>query len=99
VVREWNKGKLPVLAAHPASAGHGLNMQEFSAADVAWFSITWDFELYDQLIRRIRRDGTQGHPDFNHLIVVKNTIDELKLAALRDKDLTQRALFEHRNTS
>jgi hypothetical protein len=57
---EWNKGLLPVMGAHPASAGHGLNMQEFSAADVAWFGITWDQELYDQLIRRIRRDGTKA---------------------------------------
>src|SRR5579863_5632821 len=46
--RLWNQGKLVVLAAHPASAGHGLNMQGASACDVAWFSITWDYELYDQ---------------------------------------------------
>ncbi len=76
-VREWNEGKLPVLAAHPASAGHGLNMQGASAAHVAWFSITWDYELYDQLIRRIRRSGTEATQIFNHLIVVKGSIDEL----------------------
>jgi hypothetical protein len=97
-VAAWNKGKLQVLAAHPASAGHGLNMQGASAANVAWFSITWDFELYDQFIRRIRRDGTLATQVFNHLIVVKGTIDELKLAALRDKDLTQRALLTALNT-
>lgn len=97
-VTAWNKGELPVLAAHPASAGHGLNMQEFSAEDVAWFSITWDYELYDQFIRRIRRDGTQAQQIFNHLIVVKDTIDELKLAALRDKDFTQRSLMSALNT-
>jgi SNF2 family DNA or RNA helicase len=97
-VAAWNKGLLPILAAHPASAGHGLNMQGASACDVAWFSITWDFELYDQFIRRIRRDGTQATQIFNHLIVVKNTIDELKLSALRDKDLTQRALLSALNT-
>lgn len=97
-VREWNEGKLPVLAAHPASAGHGLNMQGFSACDVAWFSITWDYELYDQFIRRIWRDGTQAVQIFNHLIVVKDTIDELKLTALRDKDFTQRSLLSALNT-
>lgn len=96
-VREWNEGKLPILAAHPASAGHGLNMQGFSAADVAWFSITWDYELYDQFIRRILRDGTNALQIFNHLIIVKGTIDELKLAALRDKDLTQTGLMRALN--
>jgi hypothetical protein len=96
-VREWNQGKLPVLAAHPASAGHGLNMQEFSAQDVAWFSIPWDFELYDQFIRRIRRDGTKAEQIFNHLLIVLGTIDELKLAALRGKDLTQTGLMRALN--
>lgn len=89
----WNAGKLPILAAHPASAGHGLNMQEFSAEDVVWFSIPWDYELYDQFICRIRRDGTQAQQIFNHLLIVKGTIDELKYAALGDKALTQTGLY------
>lgn len=92
-IAKWNRGELPVMAAHPASAGHGLNLQGASASHVAWFSITWDFELYDQFIRRIRRSGTEAHQIFNHLIVVKGTIDELKLSALRDKDFTQRSLL------
>lgn len=95
--RMWNQGKLAVMAAHPASAGHGLNLQEFSAEDVAWFSIPWDYELYDQFIRRIRRDGTKALQIFNHLIVVLGTIDELKLAALRGKDLTQTGLMRALN--
>ena len=95
--RLWNQGKLTVLAAHPASAGHGLNMQGASACDVAWFSITWDYELYDQLIRRIRRDGTEATQIFNHLITVKGTIDELKLSALRDKHMTQSGLMQALN--
>lgn len=97
-VREWNQGKLPVLAAHPASAGHGLNMQGASAANVCWFSITWDFELWDQLIRRIRRDGTEATQIFNHMLIVNGTIDELKLAALGDKDLTQSSLIRALNS-
>lgn len=96
-IAAWNAGKLPVLAAHPASAGHGLNMQGSSAADICWFSITWDYELYDQLIRRIRRDGTLATQIFNHLLIVKGTIDELKYAALRDKELTQTGLYRALN--
>lgn len=96
-VREWNQGKLPVLAAHPASAGHGLNMQEANACHVAWFSITWDYELYDQLIRRIRRSGNKALQVFNHLLVVKGSIDELKLAALGGKEMTQSGLMRALN--
>jgi hypothetical protein len=95
--RLWNQGKLVILAAHPASAGHGLNMQGASACDVAWFSIPWDYELYDQFIRRIRRDGTLATQIFNHLLIVLGTIDELKLAALRGKDLTQTGLMRALN--
>lgn len=94
----WNRGELPLLCAHPASAGHGLNMQGASACNVAWFGITWDFELYDQFIRRILRDGTNAVQVFNHLLIVKNTIDELKLAALRGKDMTQSGLLRALNT-
>lgn len=93
VIRRWNAGELPVLAAHPASAGHGLNMQESSAAHLVWFGITWDFELFDQFIRRIRRRGNDAQRIFMHLLVVKGTIDELKLQALHGKDMTQKALF------
>ena len=92
-LRRWNAGELPVLAAHPASAGHGLNMQESSAAHLAWFGITWDFELFDQFIRRIRRRGNHAQRIFMHLLIVKGTIDELKLQALDGKDMTQKSLF------
>ena len=94
----WNRGALPVLAAHPASAGHGLNMQGASAAHVAWFGLTWDLELYDQLIRRIRRDGTEATQIWNHLLIVRNSIDELKLAALEEKDTSQTRLLEALNS-
>jgi hypothetical protein len=96
-IRMWNKGELPMLCAHPASAGHGLNMQGASAANVCWFGIPWDYELYDQFIRRIRRDGTQALQIFNHLLIVKGTIDELKLLALAGKDLTQSGLMRALN--
>ncbi len=96
-ITAWNRGELPLLCAHPASAGHGLNLQGSSAANVCWFGITWDFELYDQFIRRIRRDGTEAVQIFNHMLVVKDTIDSLKLAALGDKDLTQSGLIRALN--
>lgn len=96
--RAWNAGELPLLCCHPASAGHGLNMQGASACNVAWFGITWDYELYDQFIRRIRRDGTLALQIFNHLLVVKDTIDELKYAALCGKEMTQSNLLRALNT-
>lgn len=93
----WNAGKLPIMAIHPASAGHGLNLQESSAWNIAWFGITWDYELYDQLIRRIRRDGTKAQQIFNHLLIVRNSIDELKLAALAAKKMSQDNLLQGMN--
>jgi hypothetical protein len=97
-IAAWNRGELPLLCAHPASAGHGLNMQGASACNVAWFGITWDYELYDQFIRRIWRDGTKAGQVFNHLLLVKGTIDELKLVALRSKDMTQSGLLRALNS-
>lgn len=96
-IAAWNRGELPLLCAHPASAGHGLNMQGASAANVCWFGITWDYELYDQFIRRIWRDGTRAVQVFNHLLVMQDTIDELKYAALCNKEMTQSSLLRALN--
>lgn len=96
-IGQWNRGELPLLFAHPASAGHGLNLQEGHAAHVVWFSATWDLELYDQFIRRLRRRGNEAQRIFNHLLIVQDTIDELKLSALTNKDTTQRALLNALN--
>ena len=97
-IAAWNRNELPILACHPASAGHGLNLQEGNAAHVCWFSPTWDLELYDQFIRRIRRSGNQAQRIFNHILAVRDTIDELKLEALKDKDTTQTRLLKALNT-
>ncbi len=94
----WNRNEIPVFPCHPASAGHGLNLQEGSAGHVAWFGVTWDLELYDQFIRRIRRSGNEAQRIVNHLLLVSGTIDELKLAALTDKDMTQGRLLKALNT-
>lgn len=97
-VLEWNQRKLPLLCAHPQSAGHGLNMQEGQAYNVAWFSVSWDWELYDQFIRRVRRSGNTQTRIFNHLLIVKGTIDEEKLESVSTKDFTERRLLTALNT-
>lgn len=94
IEQAWNRGELPVLAAHPASAGHGLNLQEGSAAHIAWYTMTWDYELYDQLIRRLLRQGTKAERIINYQIVAKDTIDEVKLGVLKSKARGQDALFQ-----
>lgn len=88
----WNEGKLPFLFGHPQSIGHGLNLQK-SGNHVCWFSLTWDFELYDQFIRRVYRQGNTNSRVFNHMIVAKDTIDESIVWALKSKDKKQQSLF------
>lgn len=92
-VAAWNRNELPLLAAHPQSAGHGLNMQEGQACNVAWFSVTWDWELFDQFLRRVRRSGNRQAQVFNHLLIIDGTIDETKLAAVADKNFTEGRLI------
>ena len=89
----WNRGEIPVLLAHPQAAGHGLNLQG-AGSHVAWFTLTWDYELYDQFIRRVYRSGTQAKRVTVHQFVARNTIDEAVLGALRKKRGGQTALFQ-----
>ena len=89
----WNQGKLPVLLGHPQSVGHGLNLQG-ACHHVAWHSLTWDFELYDQMIRRVRRQGQKSERVFVHHIMASGTIDEIILMALKSKNRGQQALFQ-----
>lgn len=91
-VAAWNRNELPVMAMHPQSGGHGLNIQEGQARHVCWFSVTWDWELYDQFIRRVRRSGNHNEQVFNHLLIIEGTIDEQKLAAVGDREFTERRL-------
>lgn len=81
----WNKNELPVMAAHPQSAGHGLNLQEGNGRHIVWFGITWSWEYYDQLIRRLRRSGNESDRIFNHMLIVPDSIDILKLTAVANK--------------
>lgn len=89
----WNAGELPLLFGHPQSMGHGLNLQEVGH-HVAWFAMTWDFELYDQFIRRVWRSGNKHGHVFVHHFLMEDTIDESMLYALKSKDRGQQALFK-----
>jgi hypothetical protein len=73
---EWNRSSLPRLALHPASAGHGLNLQH-GGSQMFWPELTWSSEMYDQTVKRFHRPG-QKKLCFNHLILARDTIDEEK---------------------
>lgn len=92
IVDDFNRGKIPVLLGHPASMGHGLNMQNV-CNHVCWFSITWDYELYDQFVRRVYRQGNSNDKVFIYRIVAKDTIDHAIVGMLSNKTATQNALF------
>ncbi|MCC8130418.1 MAG: DEAD/DEAH box helicase [Ruminococcus sp.] len=92
-IRRWNEGKLPVALVHPASAGHGLNLQD-GGSTMVWFGITWSLELYQQTIARLYRQGQSSKTVVIQHIVCKDTIDERILKALEKKDHSQAALIE-----
>jgi SNF2 family DNA or RNA helicase len=90
---KWNRGEISLLFGHPQSIGHGLNLQE-TGHHVCWHSLTWDYELYDQFIRRVLRQGNKAQKIFVHHIIARNTIDEVILATIKSKKGNQDALFE-----
>lgn len=90
-IADWNAGKIPVALIHPASAGHGLNIQE-GGHILIWFGLTWSLELYQQTNARLWRQGQKETVTIHH-IVTKNTVDEDVLAALASKDVTQEKLI------
>lgn len=92
IEKAWNNGEIPVLLGHPASVGHGLNLQG-SGYHVVWHSLTWNFEHYDQFIKRVLRQGNKHKRVFVHHILAENTVDEAVLTALRYKDTTQKSLL------
>lgn len=91
VIDEWNAGKVPILVAHPASAGHGLNLQH-GGRIMVWYGLNWSLELYQQACARLHRQG-QTKPVLNYHLIAKNTIDETVYAVLRRKDAGQEALL------
>lgn len=90
-IRRWNAGKIPVALIHPASAGHGLNLQA-GGCTLVWFSLTWSLELYQQTNARLWRQGQKETVVVHHL-VTKGTIDENVMVALAKKDTGQAALL------
>ncbi|WP_075979900.1 DEAD/DEAH box helicase [Bacillus massilinigeriensis] len=91
-IKEWNQGKVQVLLAHPASAGHGLNLQS-GGNIIIWFGLTWSLELYQQANARLWRQGQKQTVVIHH-IIAKDTIDERVMKVLEDKDVSQAALIE-----
>lgn len=91
-VAQWNEGKIQVLVTHPASAGHGLNLQK-GGNILVWFGNTWSLELYMQFNARLYRQG-QTKPVYIHHIVTKGTVDEKIIRALSGKKETQDGLMQ-----
>ena len=92
-IRRWNNGEYPVLLLNPASAGHGLNLQQ-GGSTIVWFSIPWSLELYTQTVDRLYRQGQKSETVSVIHIVTKGTIDERIVKALEAKDYTQSALID-----
>lgn len=91
-ISEWNKGKIPVLLVHPASAGHGLNLQA-GGNIIVWFGLPWSLELYQQANARLDRQGQTENVIVHHLIA-KDTVDEDVMRALGNKEINQNMLLE-----
>lgn len=92
-IADWNHGSIPIAVIHPASAGHGLNLQQGGSA-LVWFGITWSLELYQQTNARLWRQGQSAETVVITHIIAKDTIDERIIKALKTKDTSQSALID-----
>ena len=90
-ITDWNAGNIPVAVIHPASAGHGLNLQA-GGSTLIWFGLTWSLELYQQTNARLWRQGQTDTVVIHH-IITKDTIDEDVMTSLRKKERTQSSLI------
>lgn len=91
-IARWNRGEIPVALIHPASAGHGLNLQE-GGNTLIWFGLIWSLELYQQTIARLWRQGQKSGTVVVQHIIAAGTVDERVMKALKEKNLTQAALI------
>ena len=91
-ISEWNAGKIQLAIAHPASCGHGLNLQS-GGSTIVWFGLTWSLELYQQANARLYRQGQKNTVVVHH-IITKGTVDEKVMTALKNKDIGQASLME-----
>ena len=87
----WNSGKMKIAIAHPASTGHGLNLQA-GGSIIIWFGLTWSLELYEQANARLYRQGQKETVVIHH-IICKRTIDEQVVKALEKKQIGQNELI------
>lgn len=91
-ITKWNNGRIPMLLCHPASAGHGLNLQE-GGHTIVWFGIPWSLELYQQANARLYRQGQEKSVIVHH-IICEDTLDRRVLSVLQGKHNTQKALLD-----
>lgn len=91
-IRDWNAGKIKMLVAHPASAGHGLNLQQGGHV-IVWFGLNWSLELYEQANARLHRQG-QKDPVIIYRLLTQGTLDESVVSALSKKSKSQEALLK-----
>ncbi|WP_414630104.1 SNF2-related protein [Clostridium sporogenes] len=91
-IKKWNNGEIPILLVHPASAGHGLNLQ-YGGNIIVWFGLTWSLELYQQANARLHRQGQKKSVIIHHL-VSKDTVDEDVIKTLGSKEVNQNVLLE-----
>lgn len=92
-IKRWNNGEIPVGLIHPASAGHGLNLQS-GGSTIIWFGLTWSLELYQQTNARLWRQGQESKTVVLQHIVTEDTIDQRILKVLSQKDVTQQSLID-----
>jgi SNF2 family DNA or RNA helicase len=93
MVDGFNAGTIPVLLGHPASAGHGLNLQG-SCYHICWYGLTWDFDLYKQMVARVWRQGQKSNRVFVHRIMADRTLDKTVAKVLLNKERTANAFSE-----
>lgn len=94
VIEKFNRGEIRGVLGHPASMGHALNLQG-SCCHVGWFGLTWNFEYWDQAIRRVWRQGNEAMRVVVHLFCVRNSLDEAVVQTIYDKDVTQMTFVRH----
>lgn len=94
IQNEWNAGDIQILLGHPASMGHGLNLQKSACEHVCWYSPTWNYDDWDQANKRVRRQGNSASRVFVHMLLAKDTVDMAKYAAMQNKAKTQKELMD-----
>jgi SNF2 family DNA or RNA helicase len=92
ILQRWNAGQIPLLLCHPASVGHGLNLQA-AGHTLVWVGLPWDLEHFQQTVKRLHRQGQQNAVTV-HIIAFRNTVDGRVAKVLADKDVTQQDLLD-----